>query len=30
MKAGQIVSARDLRDENSILRRNDKNLVDCT
>ena len=27
MKEGQIVSARDLRDENSILRRNDKNLV---
>jgi len=27
MKAGQIVSARDLRDENSILRRNDKNLL---
>ena len=27
MKAGQIISARKLRDENSILRRNDKNLV---
>ena len=26
-KAGQIVSSRDLRDENSILRREDKNLV---
>nr|WP_317630585.1 DNA-directed RNA polymerase subunit beta' [uncultured Flavobacterium sp.] len=25
--AGQIVSARELRDENSLLRRNDKNLV---
>ena len=28
-KAGQIVTARELRDENSILRRNDKNLVDA-
>jgi len=28
-KAGQIVTARQLRDENSILRRNDKNLVDA-
>ncbi len=27
LKAGQIISARELRDENSILRRNDKNLV---
>lgn len=27
LKAGQIISARQLRDENSILRRNDKNLV---
>jgi len=27
MKAGQIVTARALRDENSILRRNDKNLM---
>ena len=27
LKAGQIVTARDLRDENSILRREDKNLV---
>jgi len=27
LKAGQIVSARALRDENSILRRNDKNLM---
>ena len=27
LKAGQIVSARDLRDENSILRRDDKKLV---
>ena len=27
LKAGQIVSARDLRDENSILRREDKALV---
>ncbi len=27
LKAGQIVSARDLRDENSLLRREDKKLV---
>jgi DNA-directed RNA polymerase subunit beta' len=27
LKAGQIISARDLRDENSILRRDDKALV---
>ena len=27
LKAGQIISARQLRDENSILRREDKNLV---
>jgi len=27
IKAGQIISPRDLRDENSILRREDKNLV---
>ncbi len=27
LKAGQIISARDLRDENSLLRRSDKNLV---
>lgn len=27
LKAGQIISARQLRDENSILRRNDQNLV---
>jgi DNA-directed RNA polymerase subunit beta' len=27
LKPGQIVTARDLRDENSILRREDKNLV---
>ncbi len=27
LKAGQIVSARDLRDENSLLRRNDLTLV---
>ncbi len=27
LKAGQIISARELRDENSLLRRNDKNLV---
>jgi DNA-directed RNA polymerase subunit beta' len=27
LKEGQIVSARDLRDENSILKREDKNLV---
>ncbi|MDH3321607.1 MAG: DNA-directed RNA polymerase subunit beta', partial [Flavobacteriaceae bacterium] len=29
LKAGQIISARDLRDENSILRRSDKNLVEA-
>ena len=29
LKAGQIVSARKLRDENSILRRTDKNLVEA-
>ncbi|GGX10068.1 DNA-directed RNA polymerase subunit beta' [Aquimarina muelleri] len=27
LKAGQIISPRDLRDENSVLRRGDKNLV---
>ncbi|WP_394751231.1 DNA-directed RNA polymerase subunit beta' [Spongiimicrobium salis] len=27
LKAGQIITARELRDENSILRRNDKTLV---
>ncbi|MGB0836892.1 MAG: DNA-directed RNA polymerase subunit beta', partial [Flavobacteriaceae bacterium] len=27
LKAGQIISARELRDENSLLRRSDKNLV---
>jgi len=27
LKAGQIISSRQLRDENSILRRNDKNLA---
>jgi DNA-directed RNA polymerase subunit beta' len=27
LKEGQIISARQLRDENSLLRRNDKNLV---
>ena len=27
LKAGQIISARELRDENSILKREDKNLV---
>ena len=27
LKAGQIITARQLRDENSLLRRNDKNLV---
>ncbi|MBQ4822153.1 DNA-directed RNA polymerase subunit beta' [Aquimarina sp. MMG016] len=27
LKAGQIISPRDLRDENSVLRREDKNLV---
>jgi len=29
MKAGQIVTARELRDENSILRRNDKDLIEA-
>ncbi|NAS29676.1 DNA-directed RNA polymerase subunit beta' [Flavobacteriaceae bacterium R38] len=29
LKAGQIVSTRELRDENSILRRSDKNLVEA-
>ena len=29
LKAGQIVSLRELRDENSILRREDKNLVEA-
>ncbi len=29
LKAGQIVSPRELRDENSLLRREDKNLVDA-
>ena len=29
LKAGQIISARALRDENSILRRNDKQLVEA-
>ncbi len=29
LKQGQIVSSRDLRDENSILRRADKNLVEA-
>ncbi|WP_438966399.1 DNA-directed RNA polymerase subunit beta' [Flavobacterium sp.] len=29
LKAGQIISARQLRDENSLLKRNDKNLVDA-
>ncbi|WP_299190398.1 DNA-directed RNA polymerase subunit beta' [uncultured Aquimarina sp.] len=29
LKAGQIISPRDLRDENSILRREDKNLVEA-
>jgi DNA-directed RNA polymerase subunit beta' len=29
LTAGQILTARQLRDENSILRRNDKNLVDA-
>ncbi len=29
LKEGQIVSARALRDENSILRRNDKNLLEA-
>jgi DNA-directed RNA polymerase subunit beta' len=27
LKAGQIITARDLRDENSILKRSDKSLV---
>jgi len=27
LRAGQIISARELRDENSILKRSDKNLV---
>ncbi len=27
LKAGQIITARDLRDENSVLKRTDKNLV---
>lgn len=29
LKPGQIVTLRDLRDENSLLRREDKNLVDA-
>ncbi|WP_299220322.1 DNA-directed RNA polymerase subunit beta' [uncultured Aquimarina sp.] len=29
LKAGQIISPRDLRDENSLLRREDKNLVEA-
>ncbi len=29
LKAGQIISPRQLRDENSLLRRNDKNLVEA-
>ena len=29
LKAGQIITARELRDENSILRRNDKALVEA-
>jgi len=29
LKAGQLVTARQLRDENSVLRRADKNLVDA-
>ncbi len=29
LKAGQIISARQLRDENSLLRRNDLNLVEA-
>ena len=29
LKAGQIITARELRDENSILKRNDKNLADA-
>jgi hypothetical protein len=27
LKEGQIVSPRELRDENSLLKRNDKNIV---
>jgi hypothetical protein len=27
LKPGQIISPRELRDENSLLKRNDKNLV---
>ena len=30
LKQGQIVSARQLRDENSLLTREDKKLVACT
>ncbi|WP_299435654.1 DNA-directed RNA polymerase subunit beta' [uncultured Maribacter sp.] len=29
IKAGQIITARELRDENSILRREDKNLIEA-
>ena len=29
IKPGQIISARQLRDENSLLRRNDQNLVEA-
>ena len=29
LKAGQIITARQLRDENSVLRRNDKALVEA-
>ena len=29
LKAGQIITARQLRDENSLLRRNDLNLVEA-
>ena len=29
LKVGQLVSARQLRDENSILKRDDKNLVEA-
>ena len=29
LKAGQIITARQLRDENSLLRRNDQNLVEA-
>jgi len=29
LKAGQIITARQLRDENSLLKRNDKNLVEA-